>query len=467
MFEFIKAWREKKLYQAQQYRLAAQKLQNIWETVRDEDPEYLVVRGEKEIDEFDHYTMQQQAYQLWKSNPHARAVIRTLEKFILGKGLKIFALDENPVVQEWWDEFEKENRFLRRQDEIIRRTFRDGECFIRYFIDQHSGKTKIRFLEPDEISDPENNHSLGIETDADDIEIPLRYYRSRQGRLIEIIPAEEVQHIKIFADSNVKRGLSFIYVVMPLLKKYEQWLNDRIVLNKIRSAMAVIRRISGSPGQLSDLVRKETGRKGRQKMLKPGSIITVSEGVDYQMLTPNLQAQDVQYDGRNILLTIASATGLAEYMVSGDASNANYASTMVSESPAVREFEDWQQFFQEEFSLMFAKVIKAGIDYGSVPAKSTITSLDIDPAGKKQENKQIIPTRLDCEIIFPPLIHRQLKEESEALALQKNIGIVSNQTVAARLGYDYQKEIERIQKEKIEEESSPSTLNSDNQDAGE
>jgi hypothetical protein len=74
---------------------------------------------------------------------------------------------------------------------------------------------------------------------------------------------------------------------------------------------------------------------------------------------------------------------------------------------------------------------------------------------------------LDCEIIFPPLIHRQLKEESEALALQKNIGIVSNQTVAARLGYDYQKEIERIQKEKIEEESSPSTLNLDNQDTAE
>jgi capsid protein len=463
MFEFIKAWREKTRYQTQQYKLAAQRLQDIWETVRYEDPEYMVIKGEKETDEFDHYTMQQQAYQLWKTNPHARAIIRTLEKFILGKGLKIFALDENPIVQEWWDDFEKENRFLRRQDEIIRRTFRDGECFIRYFVDQYSGKTKIRFLEPHEISDPENTHSLGIETDPDDIEIPLRYYRSRQGKLIEIIPAEEVQHIKIFADSNVKRGLSFLYVVMPLLKKYEQWLNDRIVLNKIRSAMAIIRRISGSPGQLSDLVRNEKSRKGRQKMLKPGSIITVSEGVDYQMLTPNLQAQDVQYDGRNILLAIASATGLAEYMVSGDASNANYASTMVSESPAVREFEDWQQFFQEEFSIIFAKVIKAGVDYGSVPAKSNITTLEIDQSGKRQENKQIIPTRLDCEIIFPPLIHRKLKEESEALALHKNMGIVSNQTVAARLGYDFQKEIERIEKEGIEKKPS-ATLGSNNQD---
>ncbi len=463
MFEFIKAWRKKTRYQAQQYKLVARRLQDIWETVRDEDPEYMVVRGEKEIDEFDHYTTQQKAYQLWKTNPHARAIIRTLEKFILGKGLKIFALDENPVVQEWWDIFEKENRFLRRQDEIIRRTFRDGECFIRCFVDQYSGKTKIRFLEPNEISDPENTHSFGIETDPDDVEIPLRYYRSRQGKLIEVIPAEEVQHIKIFADSNVKRGLSFLYIVMPLLKKYEQWLNDRIVLNKIRSAMAIIRRISGSPGQLSDLVRNEKSRKGRQKMLKPGSIITVSEGVDYQMLTPNLQAQDVQYDGRNILLAIASATGLAEYMVSGDASNANYASTMVSESPAVREFEDWQQFFQEEFSIIFAKVIKAGVDYGSVPAKSSITSLEIDQSGKRRENKQIIPTRLDCEIIFPPLIHRKLKEESEALALHKNMGIVSNQTVAARLGYNFQKEIERIEKEGIEKESS-ATLDSNNQD---
>lgn len=463
MIEFIKAWRAKKLYQAQQYKVAAQRLHKIWEMVKDEDTDFLLIGGEKETDEFDHYTMQRQSYRLWKSNPHARAVIRTLEKFILGKGLEIFALDENPIVQEWWNDFERENRFVRRQDEIIRRTFRDGECFIRYFIDQNNGRTRIRFLEPEEMRDPENNHSYGIETDPEDIETSLRYYRCRQGKLIEVIPAEEIQHIKIFADSNVKRGISYLYVIMPLLKKYEQWLNDRIVLNKVRSAMAIIRRISGSPGQLAEMVRKETSRKGKQKMLKPGSIITVSEGVDYQMLTPNLQAQDVQYDGRNILLAIASATGLAEYMVSGDASNANYASTMVSESPAVREFEDWQQFFQEEFSIMFAKVIQAGIDYGSISAYSTKTTIEISQNGTEQENKQKIPTRLDCEIIFPPLIHRKLKEESEALYLHKNMGIVSNQTLAARLGYDYQQEIEKIKKELAKEETdSSSASNTEN-----
>jgi len=456
MIELFKTWRAKKLFQAQQYKIAAQRLQEIWETVND-DSDFMLIGGEKETDELDHYTMQRQAYQLWKSNPHARAVIRTLEKFILGKGLEIFALDENPIVQEWWNDFAKENRFDRRQDEIIRRTFRDGECFIRYFVDRNNGRTKIRFLEPEEIRDSENNHSYGIETDTEDIETPLRYYRSRQGKLIEVIPADEMQHIKIFADSNVKRGISFLYVIMPLLKKYEQWLNDRIVLNKIRSAMAIIRRISGSPGQLAEIVRKDTTRKGRQKMLKPGSLVTVSEGVDYQMLTPNLQAQDVQYDGRNILLAIAAATGLAEYMVSGDASNANYASTMVSESPAVREFEDWQQFFQEEFSIMFAKIIRAGIDYGPIPSKSTKTISKIDQNGIKHEDKRSIPTRLDCDITFPPLIHRKLKEESEALALHKDMGIVSHQTVAARLGYDYHQEKDKIRKEEVKKEAGSSS----------
>ena len=451
MFEFYKAWKAKKLHQAKQYKLAARQLQEVLETIKDEDESnfMLIGAGDKEFDESNHSTMQRQAYQLWKSNPHARGVIRTLEKFILGKGLEIYALDENPLVQEWWKEFEKENRFLRRQDEIIRRTFRDGECFIRYFVDKSTGKTKIRFLEPAGISDPKNKHSFGIETDPDDIETPLRYYRSREGKLIEVIPAEDVQHIKIFADSNVKRGISFLYVIMPLLKKYEQWLNDRIVLNKIRSAMAIIRRISGSPAQLADIVRQESTRGGRQKMLKPGSIITVSQGVDYQMITPNLQAQDVQYDGRNILLAIASATGLAEYMVSGDASNANYASTMVSESPSVREFEDWQEFFKEEFEIMFAKVVQAGIDFGPIPTSSTKTTIEINQQEEKQERRESIPTRVDCEIIFPPLIHRKLKEESEALLLHQRMGIVSNQTLAARLGYDYQQEIEKIKKEAV------------------
>jgi hypothetical protein len=38
-------------------------------------------------------------------------------------------------------------------------------------------------------------------------------------------------------------------------------------------------------------------------------------------------------------------TGLPEFMITGDASNGNYASTMIAEGPGEREIEDWQDFF--------------------------------------------------------------------------------------------------------------------------
>ncbi|TKJ32390.1 hypothetical protein CEE39_05685 [bacterium (candidate division B38) B3_B38] len=449
MWEFYRAWKERKRYQAEQYRLASRTLREALDIEDDDREGYLLLGQEqKEFTESEQETMQRQAYHFWKSNPHGRGVIRVLEKFVLGRGMKFNAQDENKMVQQWWDEFARDNSLQRSQKEIFLHTLRDGECFIRYFVDKETGRTRIRFIDPQEVYDPENRHSQGIETDPDDVITPINYYRSRDGKLKEVIPAEEIQHIKILVDSNVKRGLSFLYVIMPLLKKYEQWLNDRIVLNKIRSAVAIIRRVSGAPAQVSDIVKQHSANSsGRQRALQPGTIITVSEGVEYQMLSPNLQAQDVQYDGRNILLAITAATGLAEYMVSGDASNANYSSTMISESPSVREFEDWQNFFEEEFKIMFRKVVQAGIEYGLIPAESTRTILVSNEQGEMVEKEMKVPTNTECEIVFPPLVHRNLKEESEAMLIHQKMGIVSHKTLAGKFGYDYEEELKKMQSE--------------------
>jgi len=454
MLEFYRTWKDKKRYEAEQYRLASRALREALD-IEDEDREGYLLLGqeEKEFTELEQETMQKQAYRFWKSNPHGRGVIRVLEKFVLGQGMKLNALDENKVVQQWWGEFVRDNSFQRRQKEIFRRTLRDGECFIRYFVDRETGRTKIRFIDPQEICDPENRHPHGIETDPDDVETPINYYRSRDGKLREVIPADEIQHIKILVDSNVKRGLSFLYVIMPLLKKYEQWLNDRMVLNKIRSAVAIIRRVKGAPAQVSDILKQRAVDSGRrQRALQPGTIITVNEGVDYQMLSPNLQAQDVQYDGRNILLAIAAATGLAEYMVSGDASNANYSSTMISESPSVREFEDWQNFFEEEFKVMFRKVVQAGMEYGPIPSESTKTILVTNERGEMVEKRTKVPTNTECEIVFPPLVHRNLREESEAMLVHQKMGIVSRKTLAGKFGYDYEEELKRLQRDEHQSE---------------
>ena len=46
------------------------------------------------------------------------------------------------------DEFVRANKWHQRQQEIVRRKDRDGECFLRLFVDA-DGATRVRFVEPE------------------------------------------------------------------------------------------------------------------------------------------------------------------------------------------------------------------------------------------------------------------------------------------------------------------------------
>jgi len=56
-------------------------------------------------------------------------------------------------VQKLLDEFQEENRWQLRQQEIVRRIDRDGEVFLRFFVD-HEAMTRVRFVEPDQVVTP-------------------------------------------------------------------------------------------------------------------------------------------------------------------------------------------------------------------------------------------------------------------------------------------------------------------------
>jgi len=413
------------------------------------EPGWLLIHSAsqlKELDTSDQETLRNQAIKLFYENPTAHAVIRSLVKFVIGRGIQVEfpATDDEKSknrraeLDAMWAAFCRVNDFEIRQREILTRSFRDGECFIQlsspeavdYIAPDASGKIqnytfkipRVRFIEPYSIKDPSGKHKDGIEFDPDDAETPVAYYwvPNETATHAELIPAEEVIHVKLNVDMNVRRGRSVLEPVLKPIVGYSNWLESRRILNAIRANMALVKHVKGTPTGVAAVRAAQaegnslSGLENRQKMPKPGTTITAGEGVSYEFLTPNVQAADVQHDGRAMLLTIAAGTGLAEYMVSGDASNANYASTMVSESPAVREFEDWQDFFREHFRKIVLRVVDAN-----------------------QEPGAALNDESDPEIIFPPLITRNLKEENEAFALMNTSGVMSKATWAARMGLDF------------------------------
>jgi len=238
---------------------------------------------------------------------------------------------------------------------------------------------------------------------------------------------------------------------------FNRWLNDRMKLNMVRSIVALIRKVKGNPIQVANMAegsltsaRKAPDGSLYQRAPEGVSIFTTNEGVDYELKSPNLQAADVQHDGRNILLAIASGVGMAEYAVTSDASNANYASTMVAEAPMTREFYDWQDFFADLFKEMFERIIQWGIDTGRIPGKEKVTVTDPKTG---VETEEIIETETECEIVWPELVHRDIEKETKAYMLQKQAGWLSDRTASVRLDLDPEEEREQIRKEEERNEA--------------
>jgi len=398
-------------------------------------------------------TSRSQSRKFFRFNPHGKSIIRNMCKFVIGRGVKFITLDtesgRKKKVNKVWARFVEINKWLLRQKEIVTRGFRDGEVFLRYFPlkNKDSGYLAFRFIDPDSIANPpqatmqvdQDNKTkrgtiltYGIEHNVNDVEDIQWYWIDGKE-----VKAEEIIHIKLLADSDQKRGVPFMESVLEDIKNYRNWLKDRIVLNKIRTAIALIRKIPagvGTPTQINSIRDQNSAsirnvKSSKVQAFEPGTILT-TRGIEYEYLTPNLEARDSAQDGRNILLNVAAGVGMPEYMVTADSSNANYSSTMVAESPAVKEFEDWQDFFSVFFQ--------------------TIWKLQMEHAKKKG----ILPasTDTDCKVEFPTLVMRDLQKEARAYSLMRDKGVISIKTWRGKAGLD-----DKIENENMEDEDTGET----------
>lgn len=276
-------------------------------------------------------------------HPGGRGLLDTMESFVIGESTKVIAQDENPEVQEYWDNWAKMRKWETRCKEAFRRFLRDGDTFFRWFKPPEvlDGKKYLltRFVEPNEIMAPtgaDPTYTFGIKTDPEDIEKVMEYHRvymKGTTQTEETIPAAEIDHFKHGVDSNVKRGLSWLMGVAKYIRLHEQWLDFRIQLNRLRTLWAVKGNVTGSGGSsISDIKNKFTDTTGKTvsgegtpKKMPSAPMVWLQKGIDWEMDALNINASDAAEDGRNIQLMICAGTGLTEYVVRGDSSNSNFS----------------------------------------------------------------------------------------------------------------------------------------------
>lgn len=442
----------------------------------DEFQNALAATADRELDQSTGEALRASAQMVSMKSPHMRGYLGTLGRFVVGVGptfsAQVESDDVKKAIDEWWAEFGRVNQWSDLEDEIPLRTWRDGEAFVRFFKqetegppedwepdpelwgrlqpaedisledlqppDIPEGMTLLRLIPPDQIKDPNDQVTHGILTAKSDVVTVLGYLWTPKDKLLEIIPASDIQHIKINVDQDVKRGRSQLEVLLKLNKQYQDWLAYRILLNLFRSSVVLLKKIiGGTATQVAAIKNKwasertDNTRTNATKMFKPGTTITSTGGVEHEFIAPNLQASDAQHDGRSILLAEAAAMGMPEYIFTADASNANFASTMVAESPAVREFERWQDFFEAYFIEIYRRVMVNGAEAGQIE-------------GLKPEEAQTMQITTD----WPPLISRDELEHAKANQIRNTAGILSKETWAKEDGRDWETESELIDKER-------------------
>lgn len=326
------------------------------------------------------------------------------------------------------EQFLHNNRWRQRQQEIIRRMDRDGEAFLRFFVGSQ-GTTEIRFVEPDQIATPTHattdpSASFGIVTQPGDVEAVTGYYLDEQ-----LIDASQIQHRKANVDSNVKRGLPLYTSVRKNLRRAEKLLRNMSVVAEVQSAIALIRKHrSATRSGVEQFVADQSsfsglnakGQSRRVSQYGPGTILDAPAGLEYDFPASGVDAGSFVAILQAELRAIAARLVMPEFMFTSDASNANFASTMIAESPAVRMFERQQAAMIGDDCDVMWRVLDNAARAGRLPTK--------------------VRDYVEVQVTPPPLQVRDRLQEAQVNRIAHQHGVLSPQTWSQRLGLDYDQE---------------------------
>ncbi|MBW3542541.1 MAG: phage portal protein [Planctomycetes bacterium] len=401
-----------------------------------EDPGRWTLLGDAKspLDHAERLDARRKARRLVVENPHARNLLRLLEVYVVGPGLALShapiqsgtASERMPAAADaLWREFLDANRGHFSYREFARRTWRDGECFVRLFAG-NGGSPQVRFLDPETIAaTPRHPDSEGILTEPHDVETPTDYLRvdPASGELLEAIPAAELIHAKIGVDSNEKRGVTVFAPIVDALDRFDTWLDTELQARRLQASIVLWRKVQGSPSRVAaaaDAAKfvsvSDSYGTVRRERFRGGTILTTSHGTELEFLQPDTNFGDAVPLGRMLLLCTAAGAGLPEFMLTSDASNANYASTMVAEGPAVKLFQAEQQFFAGELARLWRKVMAAAVAAGNLPSDFF--------------------ARVRPEWTFPQLVTRDRPRERREDVRLIAAGVLSRSEVARRDGVD-------------------------------
>lgn len=380
----------------------------------------------------------EEVWRAYKWHPYARRHVKALTGRLVGKGLAVEAADQK-YVQPFLDEFRAANDFSLRLREGSNRLILSGELFWPLFVSKSDGSSRLREYDPREIddivTDPDDylkiegyvrqytrrlfdRATLTYRSEAQKKEFlePIQYLGPETGTIREII------FVKALSVATNPRGESDVQSYVYFLRQHKLLLKYRLELNKARAAYAWMCTLKGGHAENVIKKRKEFKLRGAPP---PGQVYVKTDAEDMEAIAPKVGGADASKDIRALALMAVAGSGVPEHILTGDASNANYASTVSAQEDWKVTVEEYQELWEVVLKRVFGRVIAWGKRYGPIP-----NSADDE-----------------VDITFPPPPSKYMKEAAETAAIYDDHDFASKDTCRAIVGLDPGRE-----KKKIEEE---------------
>ena len=343
--------------------------------------------------------------------------------------------------------------------EIHNSSIEDGEVLLQ--IKQGAGgKVRVYRQEPDQLRQPMatrqledwiqatygipcdefvSSWSFGVHTRADQPDEPLGFHivTDESGSDWEYVPACRMVHIKRNVPRNAKRGFSDFYPIEPDSLRGEKLRRNMAEGAAVQSAIAFVRQhVQGVTatgartmvGGNSTATSGGTTSGGLSKVkYGPATIVDLAAGLEYKPGPMGSdRANDFMVVANYVQRTQAVRWSMPEYMFSGDASNANYSSTLVAESPFVKSCEAEQRFYSRHFVDMLWKVLRLRFELGAFAAFGLTW----------EQIEQVIQIKAQC----PTVATRDPLARAQAAEIEIRSGTLSPKTACEEAGHDYEAE---------------------------
>ena len=242
----------------------------------------------------------------WQKNPLARRIVGLITSYTVGTGIRLQS--DYTQLDRFLDSFWQHNNLDIRLHEWCDELSRAGELYPVLFHNRISGMSTVRTVPACLIET--------VEYDDNDYEKELRYRETQPIGAPEkwwLSPHNDdadaengvMLHYAVNRPTGAVRGESDLAPILPWLRRYNRWLEDRVRLNAaVRSFLWIVHAPARLRTELEERYRKPPD---------PGSVIIAEEGAEtWEAVTPNLNASDAEKDGRAIRwMIVAGGPGTA------------------------------------------------------------------------------------------------------------------------------------------------------------